>query len=116
MTAAKGGRIDALAAVFGLAATGCVAVALDALGLKELGVAVPFGAYFAGLAWWRLKGRPAELTSGEWRAEQVAALEERVAELEAAQHRVGELEDRLDFAERMLAQRAEARVLPGEDR
>lgn len=113
---AKSGRFDILAAGFGLVATGCVAVALDALGLKEVGVALPFGTYFACLAWWRLRGRPAELTSGEWRAEQIAALEERVAELEAVQPRLGELEDRLDFAERMLAQRSEARALPGDDR
>lgn len=41
------------------------------------------------------------LTTGEMTAERVAALEERIAELEAER---GQLEERLDFAERMLSQ------------
>ena len=44
------------------------------------------------------------LTSGEMAAVRLAELEARVADLEAAQGRVFELEERLDFAERMLAQ------------
>lgn len=40
------------------------------------------------------------LTTGEMTAERVAALEERIAELEAER---GQVEERLDFAERMLA-------------
>jgi hypothetical protein len=43
------------------------------------------------------------LTTGEMTAERVAALEERIAELEA--DRV-QLEERLDFAERMLTRSA----------
>jgi hypothetical protein len=39
--------------------------------------------------------------SGEY----VLDLEQRVADLEAAQNRIYELEERLDFAERLLAQR-----------
>ena len=50
---------------------------------------------------------PAELTTG-----QMAELELRVSELEAAQHRVMDLEERLDFAERLLTQRGEP-MLPG---
>jgi hypothetical protein len=50
----------------------------------------------------RGKGDPATgLTTGEMNAERVSALEERVAELEAER---GQLEERLDFAERMLTQ------------
>jgi hypothetical protein len=53
----------------------------------------------------------AGLTTGEMTAERVAALEERIAELEGER---GLLEERLDFAERMLTQGKEARALePG---
>jgi hypothetical protein len=41
------------------------------------------------------------LTTGEMHAERMAALEDRIAELENER---GQLEERLDFAERMLAQ------------
>jgi len=40
--------------------------------------------------------------------ERVEELERRVGELEARQQRVAELEERLDFAERLLAQRRDA--------
>ena len=54
------------------------------------------------------------LTTGEMTAERVAALEDRIAELEGER---GQLEERLDFAERMLTQGKEARALePGRDR
>lgn len=58
------------------------------------------------------------LTTGEMAAERLAELELRMAELEAGQARVAELEERLDFAERLLAQPpADQRVLaPGEPR
>ena len=53
----------------------------------------------------RGKGDPATgLTTGEMTAERVAALEDRIAELEAER---GQLEERLDFAERMLARGGE---------
>lgn len=42
----------------------------------------------------------------------VADLQARVAELEAEQGRVAELEERLDFAERLLAKSGEAERLP----
>ena len=51
-------------------------------------------------------------TTGELTARQMAELELRVSELETAQVRVAELEDRLDFAERLLTQRQE-QMLPG---
>jgi hypothetical protein len=41
-------------------------------------------------------------------AERVEELERRVGELEARQQRVAELEERLDFAERLLAQQRDA--------
>jgi Tfp pilus assembly protein PilO len=49
----------------------------------------------------RLEGRE---TSNEL-LQQVDELRERVRDLEASQHRVAELEERLDFTERLLAQR-----------
>ena len=50
--------------------------------------------------------------SGAGADERVMELERRVNELEARDARVAELEDRLDFAERMLAQQREAARLP----
>jgi len=44
------------------------------------------------------------LTTGEMEAERIAELEQRVAELEAGQGHVADLAERLDFAERLLAQ------------
>jgi flagellar biosynthesis/type III secretory pathway M-ring protein FliF/YscJ len=43
----------------------------------------------------------------------VDELRARVADMEAAQHRIADLEDRLDFAERLLTQQREAERLPG---
>jgi Tfp pilus assembly protein PilO len=39
---------------------------------------------------------------------EMEAMRARLAEMDAVQHRVAELEERVDFAERLLAQRAEA--------
>jgi hypothetical protein len=60
-------------------------------------------------------GATAGLTTGEMAAERIAELEERVAELEAAQQDVAELAERLDFAERLLAQKGRdaAQIGPG---
>ncbi|HEY3933023.1 MAG TPA: hypothetical protein VGL65_00225 [Gemmatimonadales bacterium] len=44
--------------------------------------------------------------------DEVALLREHVAELDATTQRVQELEERLDFAERLLAQRTQAPELP----
>lgn len=49
-------------------------------------------------------GHTAGLTTGEMEAERIAELEQRVAELEASQAQVADLAERLDFAERLLAQ------------
>jgi Tfp pilus assembly protein PilO len=43
---------------------------------------------------------------------ELAQLRARVADFDQLQHRVAELEERLDFAERLLAQRHEADRLP----
>ncbi|MGE5093472.1 MAG: hypothetical protein ACM3OH_14995 [Bacillota bacterium] len=53
-------------------------------------------------------------TTGELGARQLAELDMRVSELEAAQLRVMELEERVDFAERLLTRRPE-QVLPAGD-
>jgi hypothetical protein len=47
-------------------------------------------------------------TTGEVAALKVEELESRVAELEAGQQRMMELEERLDFAERLLARQPDA--------
>ena len=46
--------------------------------------------------------------------QQVEELRDRVRDLEASQHRVAELEERLDFTERLLAQRRDVEQLPQE--
>jgi hypothetical protein len=58
-----------------------------------------------------LRRRPPE-GAVEAAVERVAELEARVAELEQGEFRLNELEERLDFAERLLAQRREAVQLP----
>ena len=77
------------------------------IGLTTL-VALPVGAYAAITAtraiWVKGEPKPAD---PELKA-QVEALEARVQQLEAEQDRVVELEERLDFAERVLAQRPES--------
>jgi hypothetical protein len=53
------------------------------------------------------------LSTGEMNAERVAAMEERLTQLEAERH---QLEERVDFAERMLTEgRAEGRGLAAGD-
>lgn len=51
-------------------------------------------------------------TTGEVAAVRAAELEQRVADLEAGQDRILELEERLDFAERLLADRQAVKRLP----
>ncbi len=59
----------------------------------------------------RLEGRH----GGEGLQQELAEMQSRLADLEAQQGRVMELEERLDFAERLLAQRREVeRLGPGE--
>jgi hypothetical protein len=56
-------------------------------------------------------------TTGEVAALRAEELESRVSELEQGQMRMQELEERLDFAERLLARRTDAALSPprGED-
>lgn len=78
-------------------------------------VGIPVGAYAAIAAtrsiWGRPGGQgPADLPG----AAELTALQERVRDLEALPSRMAELEERLDFAERMLVQQREAARLAGE--
>lgn len=65
----------------------------------------------------RSLARAIELGAGGGRSQddeaRVAQLEQRVADLEAGQAHVAELEERLDFAERLLARSDAAARLPG---
>ncbi|MGQ0702872.1 MAG: hypothetical protein ACT4PM_07035 [Gemmatimonadales bacterium] len=54
------------------------------------------------------------VSTGEMTAERVAEIEQRLADLEVAQARISELEERLDFAERLLAQPAAERREPAQ--
>jgi hypothetical protein len=54
---------------------------------------------------------PTGITTGEMAAERLADLEGRMADLEAAQARITELEERLDFAERLLARHPDTKSL-----
>lgn len=47
---------------------------------------------------------------------EVEQLQQRLAEVDHLHHRVAELEERIDFAERMLARGPTAAALPGEPR
>jgi hypothetical protein len=84
---------------------------------EEVMVAATFAASFGVLGyrrhWARKRGdldRPAAAPSGEY----VAELEHRLAEIEAAQQRIYELEERVDFAERLLSQqRGQERIPEG---
>jgi Tfp pilus assembly protein PilO len=57
----------------------------------------------------RLEGRPAG--ADQTLRTEVEQLRARLSEMEALQHRVMELEERVDFAERLLSQRREPRRL-----
>jgi hypothetical protein len=56
------------------------------------------------------------VTSGEMTAVRLEEIEQRLADLEAREARVAELEERLDFAERVLAKPEEPRKWIGEAR
>jgi hypothetical protein len=108
--------IDGVDFVIQAAITICVAVVLGSSAaprVEEVMVgstfAVSFGVlglrrYFA-----RKRGELGKPTASS--REDMLDLEQRVAELEAAQQRIYELEERVDFAERLLARNTEAREL-----
>lgn len=78
----------------------------QALTQDEIGVAIPGALSLVLLGMRRqraLKGQPQE-RSGEITGERLAELEARVADADQLHDRVQELEERLDFAERLLAQ------------
>lgn len=79
-----------------------VVMALGAMGVLILG----FAAGLVGLRWlWRRTTTTSDPA--------LSALEARLAELEAERGHVAELEERLDFAERLLARQAEIDRLAG---
>lgn len=59
-----------------------------------------------------LRRQGGDETTGELAGQHLAELEMRLSDLELGQGRITELEDRLDFAERLLAQRQD-QMLPG---
>lgn len=68
---------------------------------------------FIGVRWMHRKVEAPTLPEGH----ELDDLRERVARLEECELRVAELEERLDFAERMLAQgQPQAALPPGEER
>ena len=81
---------------------------------EEIGVGLVFASSLLVLAWRRARGlrRMSQLDADPAAEHRLAELEERVAELEAGQGRVLELEERVDFAERMLARERDRAVLP----
>jgi len=78
-------------------------------GERGVPIAAVFAASLAILAWRRSRARRSlpPLTTGEVQAERLLQLEDRVAELEAQQMRMQELEERVEFAERLLSQHRE---------
>lgn len=101
---------DAAGTVFAVLATGGVIALLHGAGWRdEVAVGMPIGlAGTIGWIWWavgRANRKPpagVALTSGE-----VDAIRVRIEDLELLQARLAELEERVDFAERLL-------VRPGE--
>jgi hypothetical protein len=83
-----------------------VVVAVTAVGL-------PIGAYAALAAIRATWGRPGAGAVDPRLNDEVEMLRSRVAELEVLGGRMVELEERLDFAERLLAEGGGARRLPG---
>lgn len=69
-------------------------------------VAIPVAAYAAVAATRTIWGRPADADTGTLTrlTEDIEALKDRLHTLESAEARVLELEERLDFAERLLVE------------
>jgi hypothetical protein len=87
----------------GFFATFARGIAAETLPLLIAGGSVAVFAVRRSFALRRLRAEPVGLTSGDMAASRLEELEERVGRLEAAEARVLELEERLDFAERLLA-------------
>lgn len=89
--------------------------ALKLVLLVAAAVAIPVAAYAAIVAtraiW--VKGEPGQLGDASLMQEELEQLRARVADLEAMPGRIAELEERVDFSERLLAQKHEPERLPG---
>ena len=102
--------------------TGIVMGALSENGAPDVTVILTAGASVLLLAVRRsfaLRKRGpsvAGITSGEMAAMRFEEMEQRLAELETNQARIAELEERLAFAERLLAEPTADRLLPAQDR
>jgi hypothetical protein len=109
--------IDAVDIVIQVIVTGCLAALADAVARTEsegiIALIFAVSTVILGVRRQRALAQRSAYpeTTGEVAALQVQDLEARVAELEHGQERMQELEERLDFAERMLAQRSEVRQL-----
>ena len=93
-----------------LAVTACIFFAMAVSGAEE----ELFGVLAISLIVLAVRRRIALRRSGSEPAEadaRIDFLEQRVAELEAGQERMMELEERVDFAERLLAREPDARKL-----
>ncbi len=77
-------------------------------------VGIPVGAYAAIAATRSIWARPAASAQDAAVTADIATLQERVRELEALSGHMAELEERLDFAERLLVQQRDVARLPGE--
>lgn len=108
--------VDAVDFVIQLGITFCVAAVLATASVKEEEVAV-FGVFAVSLgvlafrrarAMRRGEMDPPQQVSGSFAAD----LEQRVSDLEAMQQRMFELEERVDFAERLLSQQRQPERLP----
>lgn len=96
-----------------LAATiGAAVAAADTMRNSEpLGIGLVVAVSAVLLAWRRNRARHSALhfptvASGEVAAERIAQLEQRLGDLEDVVHRLHELEERVEFAERLLARPA----------
>lgn len=79
----------------------------ETLGLvSAAGLVLFIGAWFAIVLYRAVRTEPSP------RRAEVSDLRQRVVELEAQQSRVAELEERLDFAERLLAEQRSVAQLP----
>lgn len=115
--------IDGFDLLIQVGITGMVMIIVDSASTgpgSEGAIAAVVACSLGLLAWRRnraLKHMPPQ-SSGEYQAERLAVLEDRIAELEQGQSRVLELEERLEFTERMLVKVREqadaARLMPGE--
>ena len=112
--------LDWIDALIQLAITVCLMLVAGAIveregGGGEVAALVVAAASLALLGYRRTRARRAASPSRDESAH-VHELEERLGMLEASQDRMLELEERLDFAERLLAQQRDVDRLPAERR